>query len=149
MNKKFFVALILLCFFAAACLAATCQTKAAKTKAATVKKPDLVVTKVLVTRPKTKGSNKVTLTYTIRNQGNAPSPATKARINNQTTGGQSVTQATPALRAGDFFTKSVDYNLATEGNYTFKVKADYQNIAPENSELNNENAVSFGFSRKF
>lgn len=110
------------------------------------KAPDLVVTKATVTRP-AKGSKKVVVTYTVKNQGEVISgPSITAIV--PSAGGKTGQQYTPPLKPGGVYTTTWTHDLAREGNLQFKVSADYFNKVPESNEGNNENVVRFGFGRK-
>lgn len=133
---------------AAPVLAATsiAKTSEATTQAGKKGRADLVVTKIKVKHSKKK-PNVVTVEYTVKNQGAVAAPAsqTSLQIGNE----KPVIHKTPVIKPSDNFTDTVEYNIAKEGNYQFKAKADYNNRIQENNELNNENKFQFGFSRGF
>jgi len=109
--------------------------------------PDIVVTKVEVAKPKAKGKKKATITYTLQNQGRAPSQASRTQISISASDQKVVEHQAPALKPGETFTTSIDYDLAKSGNYRIKVTADYINKIPESNERNNENSVRFSIGR--
>jgi subtilase family serine protease len=108
-------------------------------KAPSAKQPDLTITKAKATQ--VKGTTKVTITYTIKNQGNATSEATTTVVG--PLGGKLVQQKTPPLDPGETFSASYTKELGEKGYYQFRLAADYINVNQEKNENNNENVLRF------
>lgn len=135
MKKYLSVLLAVLILAGVALSAQTCSKK---------KKPDLTITKIKVT-PSNKDPHKLTIQYTIKNQGSTASPASQSQLS-VSGSDQLIVKDTPPLKPNNSYTTTVQYDIAQEGNYQIKATADYLNKVPELNELNNSNKISFGIS---
>ncbi len=95
-----------------------------------------------------RGKTRVRVKYSIKNRGDIASPASLTRIQLSGQEIRSLEQKTPPLKPGETFTTTIDYDLAREGNYLIRVSADYNNIIPENDEMNNDNNIRLSIGRK-
>ncbi|HSN77555.1 MAG TPA: CARDB domain-containing protein, partial [Anaerolineae bacterium] len=103
--------------------------------------PDLVVEKVTASTLTPATWETITLSVTVRNRGNAPSPATAAAIytNHSPACGDHpfTTRAVPQLAAGQEHTVSAYLYFAAGGQNSAHVFADFQCFTAESAEDNN------------
>ncbi|MEU4405682.1 CARDB domain-containing protein [Streptosporangium sp. NPDC023963] len=97
--------------------------------------PDLTVTNLSWTPASPSEAGAITLSATVRNAGNAASPADSVNLNLD--GTLAGTVAVPALAAGA--TATVTHNIGTrgEGSYTVSARVDADNTVFEQNEGNN------------
>ena len=138
MKAKYFVAAFLVCVT----VGAVCS--------ATALKPDLTVSKVKVDSTKSCKSGKVIVLYTVKNTGKMASPASIARIS-ENSGKEKIisTPSIPSLSPGASYSGQTVYAVTSKKNYRFSATADYTNQINETNEINNQNSVSFSFGKAF
>jgi hypothetical protein len=118
---------------------------AAKTKPL----PDLKLTKIKAVQKAVKGQQKLIVTYTIKNIGAAPAPASTTKLNISSLNAASASgeqQCTP-LQPNEEFSTSWSCPITKTGKYQIKAGANYNGAFPEMNQINNQNSISFGFSR--
>jgi len=141
MKKTVFAAICMI-----GCLAAV---HAASVKAAAESKPNFTVHEMKVDKSKIK-NKKVTVIYTIKNTGTAAAPSSVAKLEIHRAGlSKQTSVSVPALKPGQIYTNSVDYDIVDGKKYNVKMTADYKNTINESNELDNENKVSFSVGRSF
>jgi subtilase family serine protease len=112
------------------------------------KLPDLVVSTMEVKSIGAVKNGKVTILYTIKNQGKTISPATLTRISvGDQVKGVTISHPTPDLQPGGSYTGKVEYTASEGKKYFIQATADYKNNAFETNELNNGNSMYFSFGR--
>jgi len=105
--------------------------------------PDLVVSALTASNNQARQGDKVTLTATIKNQGQASAAASKTEF---LLDGATVLGLvdTPALAPGASATVSVNWLTASakKGQHTIKATADKTNVVPESNEANNTKTIT-------
>ncbi|PYK66022.1 MAG: hypothetical protein DME45_13400 [Verrucomicrobia bacterium] len=112
-------------------------------EAAVAARPDLIVSTLKASNKQAPQGSKVTLTATIKNQGNASAGASKTEF---LLDGKTVLGLidTPNLAPGASATISVDWYTASvqKGQHTIKTTADRNNTVIESTETNNTKSVT-------
>jgi len=111
--------------------------------------PDLTITKVTVAKKTVKGKAKLLVTYSVKNIGSAPAAASVTKISVQGAGLASGEQTCPPLKPNEVRQTSWTCDISRAGKYKINVGADYYNAITETNKMNNQNQISFGFSRPF
>ncbi|PYL27525.1 MAG: hypothetical protein DMF45_11985 [Verrucomicrobia bacterium] len=105
--------------------------------------PDLIVSALTASNNQARQGDKVTLTATIKNQGQASAAASKTEF---LLDGATVLGLvdTPALAPGASATVSVNWLTASakKGQHTIKATADKTNVVPESNEANNTKTIT-------
>jgi len=118
-------------------------------KAVVDSRPNVTVSTIKLDKSQIK-KHKVTVVYSIKNTGTSAAAASVAKI--EMGKDDEIVQGTvpvPALKPGQIYTNTVNYNVAEGKKYLVKVTADYKNTINESNELDNENKVSFSVGRSF
>lgn len=111
------------------------------------KLPDLKVTKVKAERKMVKGKPKLVVSYTVKNIGTAPAPASTTGITLRQLSLKPGEQTCPPLKPGKEYSTEWSCDIKEVGKYSIKVGADYRNYFPEMNEMNNQNTIKIGISR--
>ncbi len=111
------------------------------------KLPDLKLTKLKATRKVVKGKAKLVVSYTVKNIGLAPAPASVTGIAVRQLSGKTNEQTCPPLQPNEEYSTEWSCDVKEAGKYQIKVGADYRNYIPEMDEINNQNTITFGVSR--
>lgn len=118
-------------------------------KAVADSRPNVTVSTIKLDKSQIK-KHKVTVIYSIKNTGASTAAASVAKI--EMGKDDEIVQGTvpvPALKPGQIYTNSVDYDIVDGKKYNVKMTADYKNTINESNELDNENKVSFSVGRSF
>ena len=141
MKKLFFAAISVLVGFSMFCPVIA--------KTAADSRPNFTVSTIKIDKSKIK-QHKVTVVYSIKNTGASGTAASVANV--ALNKGDEIVQGTvpvPALKPGQIYTNTVNYNVAEGKKYIVKVTADYKNTLNESNELDHENKMSFSVGRSF
>lgn len=138
MRMKYFAASLMVCLMSGAVFSAAAF------------KPDLTVSKVKVDSTKACNNGKVIVLYTVKNTGKMTSPASIAKIS-ENSGKEKIisTPLIPSLGPGASYSGQAVYTVTSKKNYRFSATADYTNQINETNEINNQNSVSFSFGKAF
>ena len=107
--------------------------------------PDLTITRLTAVKKTVNGKPRLIVTYTVKNIGTAPAPASVTKLSVQQLGLTAEQACTPLQPNAEYSTHWV-CPVGKAGKYLVKAGANYRNSFPETNQMNNGNSISFGFS---